>query len=57
MNFIDKLKGQLQVQSNGHRRKVEKRRKESADTSKKFALEDDEVEDIFDILAKEHPEL
>ena len=31
--------------------------KKAAETKTKFALGDDEVEDIFDILEKEHTEL
>jgi len=57
MNFIATLKEQLKVQSRPQRKKVERNRKDAADTTKKFALEDDEVENIFDILEQEHPDL
>jgi len=36
---------------------VNKNLKEMNDTTNKFALEDDEVENIFDILEQEHPDL
>ena len=57
MNFIATLKGNLKTQSKVNLKKVEKNKKESGETIKKFALEDDEVENIFDILEREHPEL
>ena len=57
MKFIAKLKEELKVQSRIPRNKVEKNLKERKSTINKFALEDDEVESIFDILEQEHPDL
>jgi len=57
MSFISTLKEQLKVQSRPQRKKVERNLKEATATIKKFALEDDEVEDIFDVLAREYPDL
>ena len=57
MNFVDGLKKELAVQSQAQRLKTERGLKESRTISKKFALDDGEVENIFDILAKEHPDL
>ena len=57
MNFIGELKKELGVQSKSHRLKVERGLQEGRKISKKFALEDGEVENIFDILEKEHPDL
>ena len=57
MNFINVLKENLAVQSRLQRTKATRQLKEGHITSKKFALDDGEVENIFDILAKEHPDL
>ena len=57
MKFIGELKKKLKVQSLVPRNKVEKNLKERKSTINKFALEDDEVENIFDILEQEHPDL
>ena len=57
MNFINSLKEELATQSKTQRSKVDRGLKEGRETSKKFALDDGEVENIFDILEKEHPEL
>jgi len=57
VNFITKLKEELKVQSRGLRTKVVKNLKDRKSTINKFALEDDEVENIFDILEQEHPDL
>lgn len=57
MKFIAKLKAELKVQSRIPRNKVEKNMKERKATINKFALEDDEVENIFDILEQEYPDL
>ena len=57
MNFIAALKAHYGVQSKSHLRKAKKNLEQILETKKKFALEDDEVENIFDILEKEHPEL
>jgi dsDNA-specific endonuclease/ATPase MutS2 len=57
MKFIAKLKEELKAQSRIPRNKVERNLKDRQSTKNKFALEDDEVEDIFDILEQEHPDL
>ena len=57
MNFISGLKESLAAQSKLQRVKSERGLKEGQETSKKFALDDGEVENIFDILSKEHPDL
>ena len=57
MNFIAKLKSDHKVQSKPQLKKVEKNLEQIAETKKRFALEDDEVENIFDMLEQEHPEL
>ena len=57
MMCIMKLKKELEVQSATPRRKANKNIKERQNTINKFALEDNEVENIFDILEQEYPEL
>ena len=57
MNFIATLKEKLQVQSKAQLSKVQRNRKDAQDTKDKFALEEDEVENIFDILEQEYPDL
>jgi hypothetical protein len=57
MNFISELKSSLGSQSKPQIKKVKKNLQEASITSRQFALEDDEVENIFDILEKEHPDL
>ena len=57
MNFIGGLKENLAVQSRSQRGKSERGLKEGRTISKKFALEDSEVENIFDMLEKEQPDL
>ena len=57
MNFIATLKAKLQIQSKPQLSKVQRNRKDAQETRDKFALEDDEVENIFDILEQEYPDL
>jgi len=57
MKFVATLKKQLQVQSQIPRKKAIKNIEERKSTINKFALEDNEVENIFDILEQEYPEL
>ena len=57
MNFIAKMKGDTKSQSKAQLKKVEKNLVEMKQTKNTFALEDDEVENIFDMLEQEHPDL
>ena len=57
MKFIAKMKGDTKVQSKAQLKKVEKNLVEMKQTKNTFALEDDEVENIFDMLEQEHPDL
>ena len=57
MEFVEKLKDKINRQSNKKRRQIKKadtKRKEIVD---KFGLSEGEVESIYDIIEKEHPEL
>jgi len=57
MNFVDGLKTRLKAQSNKPIANTKRNRKEALETQRKFALSDDEIENIFDILEQEHPDL
>jgi len=57
MNFVAKLKGESKTQSKSQLKKVKKNLDEMAHTKSKFALGDEEVENIFDMLEEEHPDL
>jgi hypothetical protein len=57
MTYINKFKKQNSVQNNEQRKKIMTNIKKAAKIKTKFALDDGEVENIFDILEKEHPDL
>jgi hydroxylamine reductase (hybrid-cluster protein) len=57
MNFLNTFKENSGVHNKQQRKKVLKGVQEASQTKNLFALDDDEVEDIFDILESEHPEL
>ena len=55
--FLNKFKKDNSIQNNVQRKKVMTNIKKAEETKGKFALGDEEVENIFDILEKEHPDL
>ena len=55
--FIDTIKESEGLQSNIKSRKVKSFENSGLENKKKFGLGQGEIEDIFDILEKEHPEL
>jgi|TARA_R110002020_G_scaffold115843_3_gene265988 hypothetical protein len=57
MNFVSKMKGELGAQSKVNIKKALKNVSDAKGTSNQFALGDEEVDNIFDMLEKEHPEL
>jgi len=57
MRYMNKFKKENHIQSNEQRKKITNNIKQAKKVKKIFSLEDDEVENIFDILEKEHPEL
>ena len=57
MNFLNTFKEDNGIHNKQQRKKVVKGVQESKQTKNLFALDDDEVENIFDILESEHPEL
>jgi len=57
ITYINKFKKQNSIQNNVQRNRIMTNIKKASETKNKFALGDDEVENIFDILEKEHPDL
>tara|TARA_Y100000310_G_C20639014_1_gene792825 strand:- start:445 stop:765 length:321 start_codon:yes stop_codon:yes gene_type:complete len=57
ITYINKFKKQNGIQNNVQRNKIVRNIKKRDEIKNKFALGDDEVENIFDILEKEHPDL
>ena len=56
INFIEELKEKKKISKN-MRNKIIKERKSRKDTISQFGLNEDEIESIFDIIEKEHPDL
>ena len=57
MKIVDEYKEQKQNQSKLSRKKSRQLVEKGRDLKKQFALEPSDVENIFDILEKEYPEL
>ena len=57
INFIEKIKENLSAQNKRTIRKTKKDFDKMKKEKNRFALGDQEVENIFDILEKEHPDL
>jgi hypothetical protein len=55
--FINKFKKDKSVQTVQERKTIKKNFEAAKETKKSFLLGDEEVENIFDILEKEHPDL
>lgn len=55
--FINKFKKDNSVQTVQERKTIKKNLEAAKETKKSFLLGDEEVENIFDILEKEHPDL
>jgi len=56
MNFIEELKEKKNM-SKTRRNKIKKANQKQKETVQQFGLNKNDIEDIFDILEKEHPEL
>jgi len=56
MNFIEELKEKKNL-SKTRRNKIKRANEKQKETIKQFGLDKDDIEDIFDILEREHPEL
>ena len=57
INFIEEYKSASNSQSASRSAVVRKAQKDGNAIKKKFGLDTSEIEDIFDILEKEHPDL
>ena len=55
--FIDHYKEENGKQSKAQRAKIKKDQNKSEELLKDFGLGDGDIDDIFDIIAKEHPEI
>ena len=57
MNYIRKYKDNKNIGQKRSAKVLEKEDKASDDLMKKFGIKDDELENIFDLIAEEHPDL
>ncbi len=57
LNFIEEYKKQKQIHSDEKRAKSKKLVQKGKEITTKFALNEDEIESIFDLIAEEHPDL
>ena len=57
MNFLEKVKEKISRYSKSKRNKLRKTDEKRQDIIGQFALDDKEIESIFDLLEEEHPEL
>jgi hypothetical protein len=55
--FIDHYKEENGKQSKAQRQKIKKEKQKSEELLKDFGLGDGDLEDIFDMIAKDHPEI
>ena len=55
--FIDHYKEETGKQSKKQRSKIQKDQQEGEDLLDTFGLGDGDIDNIFDIIAKEHPEI
>ena len=57
LEFIELMKQENKLQSKTQMKKIKKEQRSAKKVKEVFALEEDEVENIFDILEQERPEL
>ena len=57
MVFIDNFKERYGIPNKVHIRKSKNLRSQGRQLTEHFALKPDELEDIFDLIAQEHPDL
>jgi predicted DNA-binding protein len=57
VDFIERLKGDKDIQSKKQSKIVKDLDEKGKENRKKFGLKDEEIENIFDLLEKEHPDL
>jgi len=56
INFVEELKEKKKISKN-MRKKATRSRQKQAQTTNQFGLNKNEIENIFDIIEKEHPDL
>jgi hypothetical protein len=57
VQFIENYKTQKNLQSKHKKKKIAKARDERSETIRKFALNELEIDNIYDIAEEEHPDL
>ena len=57
VNFIENYKQENKLQSEHKRKKIDDANKERTDTKRKFALDDTDIDNIYDLVEKEFPDL
>jgi predicted transposase YdaD len=57
MDFIGRIKDEPGLQSKKQTKIINDLGEKGRETKKKFGLKDEEIENIFDLLEKEHPDL
>lgn len=57
IDFIDRIKEEENLQSKNKIKKIKQLEKEGKNTKTKFGLDKGDIENIFDMLEKEHPDL
>ena len=57
MAFLDQHMSDNEVRSENKRKKIKKANKKQKEVKSKFALDEGEIDSIFDMLEEEHPEL
>jgi hypothetical protein len=57
IDFVERLKEDKGVQSKEQTKIVKDLGEKGRDSKKKFGLKEEEIENIFDLLEKEHPDL
>ena len=57
MNFVESFKERYGIQNKRYIKKSKKLLAKEKQTTGDFALKPDELEDIFDLIAQEHPDL
>ena len=57
VDFIDRIKEEESLQSKNKIKKIKQLEKEGKNTKTKFGLDKGDIENIFDMLEKEHPDL
>ena len=57
LQYVQDYKASKNIQSKTKRRKIQKDIEVGSDLMAKFGFKDDELENIFDLIAEEHPDL